>query len=228
MDAATVLWCGLHMEQWSKLVDALQGGGPRGRTGASGSFFDRLEPGHRRGYYRAMRAYAEQDYASLAERVDWSRHSRVLDAGGGSGAVLRMLLAAHPHLEGTLLDLREVVELADGLPALGVDLFSPWPCEADAIVLARVLHDWPDDQAEALLQRALEALEAGGRIYVAEMVLPAGRADGGLLDLNMLVTTGGRERTQSDWDRLWDRVGLRRVDLETLLPWVTVQVLEAR
>jgi hypothetical protein len=78
-------------------------------------------------------------------------------------------------------------------------MFAPWPARADAIVLARALHDWPDDQAVQILRRAREALAPGGRVYVVELVRAEQGFGGALLDLHMLAVTGGRERTGKEY-----------------------------
>lgn len=231
MDAAARVWSRDHEAAWAALVPALQGAGPAGRGRTGMSYFDRLGAAERRGYHRAMRAYAEDDYAAVATAVPWHRHRRLIDAGGGDGALAQQVAHAFPHLQVDLLDLPEVVGLTDAgdppnLRRVGCDLFAAWPVRADAIVLARVLHDWPDAEALRLLDGALAALAPGGAIYVLEMVLGETDGDGGLLDLNMLVTTGGRERTEADWRRLSAEAGLRLTHLVPLRPWVTVLTLE--
>lgn len=230
MDAAAQLWVGDHWRRWEGLVPALRGGGPCGRVLGDDSFFDQLGPAARASYHRALRAYAEDDYAGLDRAVDWSGHRRVVDAGGGTGALAGMLARAHPHLVIRLLDLPGVVaagraDLPEGVDAVGCDLFAAWPVRGDAVVLARVLHDWPDEQALRILDRAVAALDEGGVVYLLEMALPEEGSDGGLLDLNMLVTTGGRERTRAAWDRLAGDAGLRVDRVVPLRPWVAVLAL---
>jgi hypothetical protein len=101
-------------------------------------------------------------------------------------------------------DVKERLEVREG------DLFEPWNVRADAVFLARVLHDWDDAEALRILVRAREALNPGGRLYVVERVLGAEDGDlgGGLLDLHMLVCTGGRERTEAQFRTLFARAGL--------------------
>ena len=70
------------------------------------------------------------------------------------------------------------------------------PCRSDAVVLARVLHDWPDDDAVRILTRARQSTPEGGALYLVEMTLDGDTGAGGLLDLNMLVVAAGAERTR--------------------------------
>src|SRR5262249_51519362 len=91
------------------------------------------------------------------------------------------------------------------------DFFQSVPKGADLHVLKFILHDWTDDECVRILQRCREALAAGGRLLVVEMLVPEEiRPDFVMLmDLNMLVMTGGRERTQEEFGRLFERSGFR-------------------
>jgi len=184
--------------EWEQLPEALRNGTSRR------PFFDSLDKVRSRRYQRAIAPYARHDYQCVARWLPLRRHRVVLDAGGGSGDLLVDLLESAPHLEGVLLDRPQVVRALD-LPCrvVGGDFFEPWPAVADAIILARVLHDWNDADAGRILARAREALSEGGRIYVLERVDAAP-----MLDLHMLVSTGGRERTADDFRSLFEGCGL--------------------
>ena len=122
---------------------------------------------------------------------------------------------AYPNLSITVLDRPEVAEQAeertlstdDCVTFQAVDLFDSWGVEGDAVILARVLHDWEDAPAIRLLRHARGALRPGGRLFVVEMLLPEEGSTGGLCDLHLLVATGGRERTQSDYVALLEAAG---------------------
>jgi SAM-dependent methyltransferase len=177
-------------------------------------FFEALaaDPERVASYHRALAAYALHDYADLAEHLPELTQGVVLDAGGGSGTLLRELLRQRPGLRGVLLERPEVArgvevppELRDRLTVLPGDLFESWGTQADSVILARVLHDWEDEDALRILRRAREALRPGGTLHVIELVLGSeqlGDMGGGLLDLHMLVATGGRERTELKLRRL--------------------------
>ena len=166
-------------------------------------------------FHRALRAYAQEDYTALPSLVDLERHRRVVDAGGGSGDLLSILLRAQPRLTGVLLERLEVAreytvpsDLVGRVEALAADLFGEWPVRGDAIFLARVLHDWPDEAAASILCQAAGALDPGGRLYVVEGLLDE-KSPSGLLDLNMLVMTGGRERSLRDFKELLQATGFQ-------------------
>ena len=93
------------------------------------------------------------------------------------------------------------------------DLFGEWPLKSDAVILARVLHDWPDRDALRILKRAREAMYKDSILYVVEMVLDDETGGGGLLDLNMLVMTQGAERTEEQFRNILREAGFDLVDL---------------
>lgn len=230
MDDAARIWGGDHSRRWLDVVPALRSGDARDGP----TFFEALVGEDLERYHHAIDGYARNDYVALPDAVDWTRHRRVLDAGGGRGALLVGLLSRHRALTGCLLDLPEVVAsatlpvaLADRIQAVGTDLFQPWPERGDAIVLARVLHDWSDADAVRLLARARAATEPGGRVYVLELVLRDDSPGGGLLDINMLVMTGGRERTEADFRSIFEAAGLRLVGTQSLPSVSSILIGEA-
>ena len=172
-----------------------------------------VDPARVTPHHRMLASYARHDYAGVPVALDLRGDERVIDAGGGLGALAGLLMEAYPGLRVTVLDRPEVVKRAacgsqvDGVTFRGADLFRPWGVEGDAVTLARVLHDWDDAAALRILLRARRALSAGGRLFVVEMALPEGGSAGGLCDLHLLAVTGGRERSVSEYVALLDQAG---------------------
>jgi hypothetical protein len=90
-----------------------------------------------------------------------------------------------------------------------------------AYLLKRILHDWDDDQCVGILRNCRQAMAPGGRVLVVDAVIPPGNAphQGKTLDLMMMASLVGRERTQADFARLFDTAGLR---LARVIPTPTV------
>ncbi len=224
---AAIHWARDYDARWSDL-------GERSRREGARDWFAALSRDREKVamYHRVVRAYAEHDYASIDRAID-ADHEVLLDAGGGTGALIEAMLTARPTLRAVLLDRPEVIEeariaspLRPRVTLRAGDLFAPWPAQADAIVLARVLHDWPDADAQTILSRARDALTPGGRIYVVELVRPEASFEGALLDLHMLVTTGGHERTEREHASLLARAGLSLRRMRPLSAACSVLVAE--
>ena len=184
--------------------------------------FDLLQerPEQLAAYHSALSTYARHDYQGLADSVDFGVHKHILDAGGGAGELALSLLRSFPELTGPVMDRPEVTDglvgpadMAERCSFVAGDFFQKWPVESEAVVLARVLHDWPDHNALRILRRARSAMPLGGTLYVLEMVLDESSVSGGLLDLNMLVITQGAERTEDQFRNLLDAAGFTLLDV---------------
>jgi 3-hydroxy-5-methyl-1-naphthoate 3-O-methyltransferase len=119
----------------------------------------------------------------LADAVDISGARRIMDVGGGSGAVSIALCRRFPHLEAVVVDQAPVVARAAehieraGLSPSGriathaANLFAdPLPTGCDTAVLANVLHDFSPERAREILVRVAAALPPGGRLLILEIV----------------------------------------------------------
>ena len=207
LDGAPWVWA----ESWARLLGAVRTGSPGrdegwyyeelARTGRAASF-DALMTA------RVLRASAEE----VAGGYDWSSIVHVVDVGGGTGVMLQAILAAHPHLRGTLFDLPQVVgqvRPVERTDIIAGDVFADPLPEGDVYVLSQILHGWPDDRAATILARCVEAGGESTRIVLVEGVIP-GRPTAGeaSFDLFMLTLSGGRQRTLDDFRRLAESAGL--------------------
>ncbi len=122
------------------------------------------------------------------------------------------VLEANPHLHGVLLDLPDVVpaasERCDVVAGSFFDAESI-PRGGDVYLLSRVLHDWDDEQATAILRNVRAAMEPGARLLVLERLIPPGDDFhfGKLFDLVMLVVLGGRDRSEDEYSALLRAAG---------------------
>lgn len=166
---------------------------------------------------RAMRLYA-----GLADLPVWDGARTVMDIGGGTGTVMSAVLQAQPQLSGVLFDRASVIDLAardslldpirDRCTLVAGDFFDKLPRDADIHLLGSVLHDWDDEKAADILRASVRALPPCGRILVCELIVPGTSEPhpARWSDLGMLVLLGGRERTLSEFDKLFAAAGLVR------------------
>jgi 2,7-dihydroxy-5-methyl-1-naphthoate 7-O-methyltransferase len=206
LDEAPGLWA----ESWSGLLRAVRTGSP-GHDEAW--YYDELaRTGRGASFDKLMAAQARANAEQAATEYDWSSRTHVVDVGGGTGAMLLTLLAAQPHLRGTLFDLPQVVAGVEQTERLDVVagnfLEDPVP-PGDAYVLSQILHGWPDEGASQILRRCVEAARDDARVLLVEGVISdEPSADEASFDLFMLALSGGRQRTLADFARLAGTAGL--------------------
>ena len=165
---------------------------------------------------------------------DFSGISSIVDLGGGQGELLRRILESDPEITGTVFDLPHVIQSTTRVPSNGGqcsfisgNFFESVPEGAAAYLLSGVLHDWTDHLAVGILSNCRKAMAKNGRVLIVEMIVPDTNSASfsKLLDLNMLVMTGGRERTKSEFHALLDAAGLR---ITRILPTMAPQsIIEA-
>ncbi len=206
LDGAPGVWA----ESWTRLLTAVRTGSP---ARDEGWYYEELaRTGRAESFDAAMAAQAARTAGEIASVHDWGQVEHVVDVGGGNGTLLRALLAARPHLRGTLFDLPQVVagaEPADRLAIVAGDLFADPLPRGDVYVLSRILHGWPDERAAEILEACAAAGGEAARILVVESLLgEPPSADHATFDLFMLTLVGGRERSEADFRRLGATCGL--------------------
>ena len=143
--------------------------------------------------------------AEFAISGGWESVRTVVDVGGGTGAMLREILRLRPWIQGTLVDLASTAARAprqERLTVIGQSFFDPLPGGADLYLLRKVLNDWPDREAEAILRRCAAAAGPSGRVLILRST---GQGTG--LPIEM-VLVGGKPRTQDEMCALAARSGL--------------------
>jgi O-methyltransferase domain len=166
-----------------------------------------------------MTSFATLHITGLLEAYDFSAVTKLVDVGGGHGKILSEILTANPSMRGVLLDMPHAFEggqrtiaqagLADRCEVVSGDFFVSVPAGADAYLLSRVIHDWDDDKAVAILKVVRGAIAPHGRLILLETML---RPDENtvyplLSDLNMLLLTGGCERTEEEYRAVYRSAG---------------------
>jgi len=190
-----------------------------------------------------MKSKAQIAISPVVAAYDFSSFGTIGDIGGGLGHLLQVILKSSPKSRGILFDQPHVIERVEADPAIGSRLTTqggdffhgPLP-RCDAYVLMEVIHDWTDQQSQQILQQTRNAAPDLAKVLIIETVLPdesAWAADkgghfGNHLDINMLVLTGGRERTADDFVRLFVDSGWRlsRV-IPTASPYSIVEAVAA-
>lgn len=172
-------------------------------------------------FNRWMSRQSDQHNSSIVASYDFSAFRVVADIGGGQGSTLAAILSANPSPRGILLDLPQVVAhtgplqeagVADRVQVIGGDMLERVPAGADAYLVKRVLMDWGDQQAAAILRNCADGLADGGKVLVVEMVIPPGNEPhpGKSFDILMMVIhPDARVRTEAEFAEIFKAAGLR-------------------
>ncbi len=203
---------------WSSLLVAVETGAPAYDEVFGRPFWDDLAAHpHIAASFDALMSPAGHGPpdADIPLTGGWDAIRTVVDVGGGTGGLLAEILRAHPTIHGTLVDLPATVErsaeifeaagVAARATASGQTFFDPLPPGADLYLLKKVLDDWPDREATAILTRCAEAARPSGRVLVLSGVSPTDPADPELL---MLVLVGGKDRSLAEFRALAAAAGL--------------------
>ncbi|TCC42096.1 methyltransferase [Kribbella speibonae] len=176
-------------------------------------------PPERELFDAAMLSVSKTQADAIASAYDFGRFPTIVDVGGGRGLLLSTLLSRRSGVEGVLFDQPAVVAgahevllaagVADRCQVAGGNFLEAVP-EGSLHLLKSVLHDWTDAEAIEILRNCRRAMPADGRLLILEQLLdqapdPVRTA---FTDLNMLVMTGGRERTTDEYRSLLAAAGL--------------------
>jgi SAM-dependent methyltransferase len=218
-----------HWLPWGRLSESVRSGQPMAREALGMELFDwyAQNPEEAGFFTAAMGNLSALAAAELVRVYDFSAVRTVLDVGGAHGVLLTAILRANPSAHGILFDLPHVIETAEtAVAAEGLsqrcelvsgDFFEAVPEGADLHLLKQIVHDWDDDRAKRLLQNCHRALNPEGKLLLVEMVIPPDNrpSPAQAMDLNMMVLLGGRERTEDEYQRLFQAAGFQ---LEGIIP----------
>jgi ubiquinone/menaquinone biosynthesis C-methylase UbiE len=158
-----------------------------------------------------MTAAVNQTLRSL---YDFSKFNTVVDIGGGHGGLITEILQSNPSAKGILFDSPEVISgaklrltsagIGDRCEAVAGDFFKAVPSGGDAYVLKWIIHDWNDEQATTILKNCRKQMGPDGRLIIVDCVVPETDEPhfSKFIDLNMLVMTGGKERSATEFQQL--------------------------
>jgi hypothetical protein len=229
-DFALMMCESYNWQAWDRLHVGVTGTGVPFRQVFGMQLFEYLaqHPPDEAVFGRSMTSISGAENPAVAAALDLSGVRSLVDVGGSRGHLLDTVLRRHVAVRGVLFDLPQVVagaaagpylggEIAERVSFVGGSFFEGVPHGHDAYMMKYVLHDWNDDECAQILTHCRKAMAPGGRVLVVDTVIEPGNAPqwGKLLDINMMVLTGGRERTAGEFAELFERVGLR---LEAVIP----------
>jgi O-methyltransferase domain/Dimerisation domain len=218
-----------HYRAWGDLLYSVKTGEPAFDHVFGSPCYDYMaaNPEAAADFDASMRETGDQQWTQVAAAYDFSRFGTLVDVGGGHGALLAAILQNHPALHGVLFDLPGVVAGAHSyLESLGVasrctivagSFFEGVPSGGDCYLLARTLLNWEVERAQLILEQCRTAVRTGGRLVVAEPLLPPAGVSfaDAFNDLNLLVLGGGQMCTEAEIGALLQGAGFRLTAVHT-------------
>jgi hypothetical protein len=158
---------------------------------------------------------------AITSLYDFSQFGTLVDVGGGHGGLITSILKQNPELKGVLFDAPEVIEgarpkieaagLEDRLETVAGNFFQSVPAGGDAYIMKWIIHDWDDEKSNTILRNCRSQMPANGKLILVDSVVPETNEPhfSKFIDLNMLVMTGGKERTEKEFAQLLADAGFK-------------------
>ena len=188
----------------------------------------------------SMSAMSGATNEAITSLYDFSNAGTIVDIGGGHGALLRSILEKYPKAKGVLFDAAEVIEgarpkieaagLAERCETVAGDFFKSVPAAGDTYIMKWIIHDWDEEKAIAILKNCRNRMGENGKLILVDCVVPETDEPhfSKFIDLNMLVMTGGRERTANEFEQLLAGAGFRVTRIiPTELPFSIIEAVPA-
>lgn len=169
----------------------------------------------------AMNGVTQMIIPAVVAAYDFKSFETIVDVGGGDGTLLcgilkqaeqsRGIVFDMPHAKGQALAKIEANDLKDRCSFIEGSFFDTVPPGASAYIMKSVLHDWNDENSKKILIKVKEAMPQNGKLLLIEYLIPEGNNPhpAKLMDINMMVMTGGRGRTAKEWQQLVEDAGLQ-------------------
>jgi hypothetical protein len=201
-------------------------------------YYTKTNPEEGRQFNQLMQGLSAGVLGAILERYALPESGIVVDVGGGVGTMLCAFLNKQPGLRGIVVDMEatragaeEYIAsqgLQDRCAFQSGNFFEAVPAGGDLYTMKWILHDWNDERAAAILRTVHAAMPAHAKLALFEAVVPEDDSianSARMMDMNMMVVCGGKERSEEDWRALLDANGFR---LDRIVPTPTPNfVIEA-
>ena len=237
-------WAILAGEQpypaWGQLLNAVQTGQPGFDRvfGVSNWEYRVQNPAAAQVFNAAMSEGARASTAAIVEAYGFVGLDRIVDVGGGQGALLAGILKTNPSARGVLFDLEHVVAGApEPLKAAGVSdrceivagsFLERVPSGGDGYILKDIILNWTDQESVLILRNCRQAMKENATLLIMERIIASDQPtlEATMADLRMMVMLGGQERTIAEFHTLLGEAGFEPTKvIPTRSPY---QIIEAK
>jgi len=225
---------------WGNLLHSVQTGETAFDSVHGLSLFEYLNqtPGAASIFNANMTAMTAKEAQAVITAYDFSHIRTLVDVGGGHGELVSAILQAYPQVHAVVFDQPSVVEgtrlrleaagLDERCEITGGSFFESIPKGGNIYTLKDILHDWDDEKAIAILRNCHRSMSISAKLLLIERIIPPGNDPiiGKLIDITMLVLTGGRERTEAQYNALLEAAGFYVIN--TFSSNMDTSIIEAR
>ena len=227
-------------KRWDKLLQALKTNKPIGEKQGEDieSIFDKAKSNQEieqlQKFTRAMYGVSLGPAMALAKNVDFSKHKKMMDIGGGSGVyAIQVVAKSANNMSAVVLDSKPVCHVANGyiqqynlqdkVQTMTFDFFKDQlPNDCDVAFLSHVLHIFDRDKNITLLRKIYDSLpNENGIIIISEWLLndeKTGPIPSALMGLTMIVeNSGGRGYSYSEILQMLTEVGFKNIERRPLI-----------
>ncbi len=210
--------------------------------------FDYLNhhPEYDRLFTGAMESVEALTGVDYLDDFDWGRFERIIDVGGSNGSKTLAILKRYPTLTAQVFDRPQVIEQAadywrDKIDAellarvtfTGGDMLEALPVaisERDIYLFSAIFHGMSDTQSGTILNRLRSACGTQRpTIAIIDCVAEAQHIDPTIasFDMQMLIGTSGRERSEAEWRTLFESEGFSLQEIIRLRSFASLLVIRA-
>lgn len=219
--AALLFESAWHNRLWDELLYSVQTEKPASEKIFGKPIFNWMadNPQQAEIFHQANAMKASSSHRVIAEVYDFKDVNTLMDVGGGYGSLMIEILKVHPHIKGVVAELPGVISeirqsvkasrLESRIKAVECDFFDAIPGGSDVYLFSHILHDWPDDTCVTILKNCRKVISENGKLLIIEAIIPEGNefSISKLLDLEVLLMGGGKERTEEEFQVLFEKSG---------------------
>ena len=220
-DIATFMGEDWHWKVWGQTLYSVRTGKPAWAEVHGKDVFPYFSDNKEsaRIFDNAMSSISNLATDALLKAYDFSQFGILVDVAGRHGCLLSAIVEATPGLDGILFDQPYVIEGASErlrhsevlsrLEFQSGDFFVSVPRGGDGYIMKHIIHDWDDERALSILRNIKRAMNPHGKIVLVELVINSDNTPdlGKFVDIEMLVSPGGKERTAAEYEDLFARAG---------------------
>lgn len=175
-------------------------------------------------FMSAMHSTARVTAKDVTTAFDLSKFKTACDVGGCTGAFAYELVNQYQEMRVTVFDLPNIIEKVNHfLPPnqqdsrvafTSGDFFKDDLPEADLYIVARILHDLPEEKEHTLLKKLSEICKPGSGLLISEIVLDEDKVAPLRAVLQPLSMTPGKQRNGAEYKQLVEKYGFTQVQVK--------------